>query len=93
MALWIVKCKDALFPKWMDVRSETFGIYLIHPILIEVFQIAQARIPVSTQDGISADGLLSILVKVVTFAAIYLSSLLLTKQIRRFYSLRWMVGR
>ena len=91
--LLIVKCKGALFPRSIDVRSETFGIFLIHPILIEVFLIVKARISDSTRDGIWADGPLRILMGVITFAAIYLSSLLLTKQIRRVSSLRWMVGR
>ena len=93
VALLIVKCKRALFPRRIDVRSETFGIFLIHPILIEVFQIGYARIPYSSQDGIRANGLLTILLSVVTFAVLYLFSVLLTKQIRRVPSLRWMVGR
>ena len=93
VTLLIVKCKHALFPKRIDVRSETFGIFLIHPILIEVFQVANARIPVSVRDGIAANGPLLLILGVATFAVLYLLSLLLTKQIRRVSLLRWMVGR
>jgi hypothetical protein len=93
VALLIVKSKRALFPKRTDVRSETFGIFLIHPILIEVFQIGYTRISYSAREGIRANGPLTILLSVVTFAVLYLFSVLLTKQIRRIPSLRWMFGR
>lgn len=91
--LLIVKCKGALFPKMIDVRSETFGIFLIHPILLEVVQIGYARIPASVREGITANGSLLLFMGVVTFVAVYLFSILLTKQIRRASSLRWIVGR
>ena len=91
--LLIVKCKGTLFPKVVDVRSETYGIFLIHPILIEVIAIATARIPASTLDSTKANGPLMLLLGVVTFAVLYVFSVLLTKQIRRVSWLRWTVGR
>lgn len=91
--LLIVKCKGTLFPKVVDVRSETYGIFLIHPILIEVIAIATARIPVSTLDRAKANGPLMLLLGVVTFVVLYVFSVLLTKQIRRVSWLRWTVGR
>lgn len=54
--LLIVKSKGALFSKMIDVRSETFGIFLIHPILLQVVQVVYARIPLSTRVGITANG-------------------------------------
>jgi hypothetical protein len=93
IALLIVKSRRALFPRSLDVRTETFGIFLIHPILIEVFQIGYARVSSSAREGIRANGPLTILLGVATFVVLYLFSVLLTKQIRRIPSLRWMVGR
>lgn len=93
LVLLIVKSKRSLFPRGLDVRSETFGIFLIHPILIEAFQIGYARVSSSAREGIRANGPLTILLGLVTFVLLYLFSILLTKQIRRFPSLGWMVGR
>jgi Acyltransferase family len=91
--LLIVKCKRSLYPASFNVRSETFGIFLIHPILIEIFIIATAGISQSTRAVILRNGPLLMLFAVVTFIMIYLLSVLITKQIRRVSFLRWVVGR
>lgn len=90
--LLIVKSKGALFSKMIDVRSETFGIFLIHPILLQVVQVVYARIPLSTRVGITANGSLPLFFGFGTFAVVYLLSIVLTKQIRKVSALRWMVG-
>jgi hypothetical protein len=92
MILMIVKCKRALYPAWIDVRSETFGIFLIHPILIEIFLIAVAHSLVSKKIMITHNGPLTLLLATVTFVAIYVLSLVMTKQIRSVPFLRWTVG-
>ncbi len=91
--LLIVKCKGALYPRWLKVRSETFGIFLLHPILLEVASLAMRKIPVGARLGISADGPLLISIGVVSFFVCYLCALLLTKTILKTPHLSWLVER
>jgi membrane-bound acyltransferase YfiQ involved in biofilm formation len=91
--LMIVKCRRRLYPASIDVRAETFGIYLIHPILIEIYYIAAAHLPVPKGMRIDPNGPLTLLVGVAMFLAIYVLSLTATKQINKVSSLRWIVGR
>ncbi|HEY6412457.1 MAG TPA: acyltransferase [Edaphobacter sp.] len=93
MVMLIVKCKDALFPKAIDVRGETFGIFLIHPILLQIFMTVRDRVPATTMLGIRENGVLLISLGLATFGTIYLLSLLLTKLLRRVPYLRWTIGR
>jgi membrane-bound acyltransferase YfiQ involved in biofilm formation len=90
--LLIAKCKRSLYPSAFHVRAETFGIFLIHPILIEIFLLGTAHISPSTKLGIAKNGSLTMLLTVLVFVTVYISSVLLTKQIRQISFLRWMVG-
>ncbi len=92
VVLMIVKWKRALYPAAINVRVETFGIFLIHPILIEIFHLAVVQLPMSTRTRITTNGPLMILLAVVAFLIVYGLSLIATKQIRKVSSLRWMVG-
>jgi Acyltransferase family len=90
--LLIAKCKRPLYPSAFHVRAETFGIFLIHPILIEIFLLGTAHISPSTKLGIAKNGSLTMLLTVLAFVTVYVSSVFLTKQIRQISFLRWMVG-
>ena len=93
VVLMIVKWRRALYPAVINVRDETFGIFLIHPILIEIFRVAGAHLPASTRMRFLTSGPLVILLAVVGFATLYISALIVTKQISKVSSLRWLVGR
>ncbi len=93
VALLIVKCKRSLCPSWIEVRTETFGIFLLHPILIELYQMNQVHIPALALARMRSNGLLMIGLGVVFGVVVYLTSLSITKQIRKVPGLRWMVGR
>ena len=83
VALAIVKCKRSLLPSWINVKRETFGIFLIHPILIELYQVCRTHISESLLDRARASAVLTIGLGVAFFLVIYITSLLHTKQIRR----------
>ena len=93
MTLLIAKARRTLLPSWIEVRTETFGLFLIHPILLELYYWGRQSIPEPVPAGISQHGFLLIVLGVSFFLSIYLASLLITKQIRRVNQLRWMVGR
>jgi len=92
MTLLIAKSRRTLFPRWLNVRSETFGIYLIHPILVQTFQTVFPRIPIAVRSEVGSNGTILILLSLITFVATYLLSLMLTKLIRRIPALAWAVG-
>lgn len=92
MPLLIAKSKRPLFPRVINVRSETFGIFLIHPILVQVLQTKLEHVPAAVTLEISSNGPLLVLLSFSTFVVIYLLSLLLTKLIRRVPLLTWAVG-
>ena len=93
VVMLIVKCKTTLFPKALDVRAETFGIFLIHPILLQIFIAVRDRVPDATMLRIRENGALLISLGLATFGTIYLLSLLLTKVLRRVPYLKWTIGR
>jgi Acyltransferase family len=90
--LLIVKCRRRLYPLALDVRAETFGIFLIHPVLVAISKIAVLHVAPSKRMAITEDGPLTLLLSVATFVTIYIVSVLATKQIRRVSFLRWTVG-
>jgi hypothetical protein len=93
VTMMIVKCRRPLFPGTIAVRTETFGLFLLHPILLEVFQIFRDKLSGAAMKGIQANGVVLLSLSVSTFVGIYLLSLILTKGIRRIPALRWTVGR
>jgi Acyltransferase family len=93
VTMMIVKCNGPLFPEAIAVRTETFGLFLLHPILIQVFQFFQDKVPGIAMKGIQANGVVLLVLSLSTFVGIYLLALILTKGIRRIPSLRWTVGR
>jgi hypothetical protein len=86
--LLIVKCKRAVYPSTINVRSETFGIFLIHPFLIRAFQVVTKHVDL----GGKTDGAFMLAVGLLAVVVVYACSLALTKLIRRSHHLRWMVG-
>lgn len=89
MVLLIVKLRRAIWPRWIDVRGTTFGIYLAHPPLIAALQLSLAgATPVIAYQNPST-GLACL---IASFAVIYGMSLLVTVFILKRQHLGWMVG-
>jgi hypothetical protein len=93
VVMMIVKCKATLFPKTIDVRAETFGISLIHPILLQLFASVRDRMPAAAMFWVKGNGVLLILLGLTTFGTIYFLSLLMTKLLRQVRGLKWTIGR
>jgi uncharacterized membrane protein (UPF0136 family) len=93
VALLVMKFQRALFPRYFAPRLETFGIFLIHPILVEIWEIVSQSISPGTMLRIEANGPLEISLGLASFVVIYMGAVLLTKQIRKVPLMRWMVGR
>lgn len=93
VALLIVKYKGRLYPRSLNVRAETFGIFLLHPILLEVSALVTRNISVETKLQVQANGPLVIGLGVLSFISIYLCAVLLTKLIRSVPRLSWTVGK
>ncbi len=91
--LMIVKSSLRLSPSFTNPRSDTFGIYLLHPILIDLLWIARSHTaPASIwRRDLTAPVALAVLAGLFVF--VYLLSLLLAQQIGKVPGLRWSVGR
>jgi hypothetical protein len=81
-------------PKWLNVRATTFGIYLIHPILLLVVSIVIV-FGFGTLKNLSiVDNIpLALLLSIVTFGVVYFGSIACSLRIGSYPRLRWMVGR
>jgi fucose 4-O-acetylase-like acetyltransferase len=93
MALVIAKWKRPIAPGFINVRTETFGIYLLHPILLDGLKSARSHIVRTSEWGFSASAPRTMLMVVAVFVVVYLGSLFLTKQIGKIPFLRWSVGK
>ena len=94
MVLAMFKLRTAIWPRKLNVRATTFGIYLSHAIVLSVVTILARWILLKA--GVSgtwhaAPGWLACL-SLGMFAAIYGTSLGLTTLLLKFPRLRWLVG-
>jgi peptidoglycan/LPS O-acetylase OafA/YrhL len=94
MAVTTLKAKSSLAPRGINVRSTTFGIYLIHTIVLSfLFNFAIRALP-NPRDYIPL-GMASVTVLCLAlagFAIAYGASLMLTRGLIKFPRLRWTVG-
>ncbi len=82
----IAKFRRPLMPRFINPRTETFGIYLLHPVLCQVWW---ALLKFLRPNG---NGLLTLSLVFFTFTLVYLGSLWLTRKISARKKLKWMVG-
>jgi len=90
----IFMLRKPVWPRAVNVRATTFGVYLIHPIAIFILMNLIKRLiggPLTGQPAGTA-GAIAVCLSLCTFAAVYGGSLFLTKWLLDHPRLRWMVG-
>ena len=91
--LMIVKSSLRLSPSFTNPRSDTFGIYLLHPILVDLLWIARAHAAPASIWRREVSGPVALASLAGIFLFVYLLSLLLAQQIGKVPGLRWSVGK
>lgn len=72
-------------PRWSELAKYSFGVYLLHPILIDLYDIA------ITQSG-AADGMSPAAIVMLRYAIVLPATFGLTMAISRFKPLAWTIG-
>jgi membrane-bound acyltransferase YfiQ involved in biofilm formation len=88
----IAKLRSPLLPKFIRPRTETFGIFLIHPVLYQVWAMARHQLPLTSPLRNNVNGPLTLTLLFLTFALTYLASLWLTRRLGASPNLKWTVG-
>jgi hypothetical protein len=94
VVLAIFKARRALWPRALNVRASTFGIYLTHSVVLALLINLSKPIPlqrVMGNAGIPAEAYAIVLLP-GSFIATYLGSLAITQLLLRYPYLCWMVG-
>jgi hypothetical protein len=92
--LAIFKARGGLWPRALNVRASTFGIYLTHSVVLALLINLSKPIPlqrVMGNAGIPAEAYAIVLLP-GSFIATYLGSLAITQLLLRYPYLCWMVG-
>jgi len=91
--LAILKLKHAMWPRFVDVRKHTYGLYLLHTIVLGFFclKLQPILLPLGAAPWWII-GTVTLLLIPALFASVYGISLLLVRILLRFPMLRWMVG-
>lgn len=93
VALGIVKVKRALWPRFVDVRKHTFGLYLTHVFGLGVLTVALKRIlPHWAALSIWRESTVGLLLILAIFCLTYAGCLLAVKALLSNPRLRWTVG-
>ena len=93
MALALLKLKGAVWPRFVNVREHTYGIYLVHTVAIAFF--VRAIDPVFQYLAHGSSWVVcasSIVMLPVLYAMVYGGSLLLVRTLLSYPVLRWTVG-
>ncbi len=93
VVLAIVRLKRAVWPRFVDVREHTFGLYLTHTagVALVCFALKQIHPPAALISGWQS-GLTAIWVIPAMFVVVYGGCLVLVGALRSIPILRWTVG-
>jgi membrane-bound acyltransferase YfiQ involved in biofilm formation len=86
----IAKFRFPLMPKFIHPRTETFGIFLIHPVLYRIWLLTCHRLPLTSP--LHNNGPLTLSLVFLVFVLTYLASLWLTKRLGANQNLKWTIG-
>lgn len=93
VVLLILKLRHATWPRFVDVRNHTFGIYLSHSMILAIMLgVLRRSLALITPGHLLNSSLEGLALWVVTTAVTYSISLSVTKVIAGRPTLRWMVG-
>lgn len=94
IVLVIFKLRSPIWPKVVNVRTTTFGIYLTHTIAVWLLTGVIKRPVLSSVAGLTggAQAAISFCLALGIFAVVYGSSLAVTVRLLSHPRLRWMVG-
>ncbi|HVT98990.1 MAG TPA: acyltransferase [Acidobacteriaceae bacterium] len=93
VVLGIVKLKRAVWPRFVDVRAHTYGLYLTHMVALVLFRfvIVRALPHFISVDLVNSSRAIFVLLP-LTFVAVYGGSLFIVKFMLSHKRLRWAVG-
>lgn len=93
VSLAILKASRALWPRFINVRAHTFGLYLTHTPVLAVLGILAIRFPRYVGVAVLKESVAgNILLMVATFTLTYGGCLLLVRFLESVPRLRWSVG-
>lgn len=93
VVLLLLKLRRRSWPSFVDVRGQTFGIYLSHSLLLTIiFNLVKRVIKNQSPHGLPYATALGAVVWITVFSLTYSISLLLTQWLGRQTSLRWSIG-
>lgn len=92
VVLLIFKCTRATWPSMVDVRRNTFGLYLAHGVVLTFLLYPIKRIHPPAMNSVLVADTASVLLWVVISSLTYLICLGVTKWLGNKPSLEWMVG-
>jgi hypothetical protein len=90
--LLIFKFRRATWPRFVDVRRHTFGLYLSHSFVVLFIIRLLNRFPQLLSGSIYARGVEGILIWIAAFVVVYASCLMVTTWLANQPSLQWTVG-
>jgi len=90
----IFKLRMPVWPRWFNVRATTFGIYLIHPVILWFLKNVSRQFVSHALTGESrlSASIVAVCLTLCAFVFVYGCSLLLTKWLLGHPRLRWIVG-
>ncbi len=96
MVLILIKLRRATWPRFINVRNHTFGIYLSHTIILillcDCFSIVLRRFNGTSIDVLTSSLSVGIAGKIIFTAVTYILSLAVAKAFSASRSLQWVVG-
>jgi membrane-bound acyltransferase YfiQ involved in biofilm formation len=92
VVLMIFKFRHATWPGFIDVRRQTFGLYLSHGIVLLLLMRVLRHFPRWAPDSISVSAIEGVVLWIAVSVTTYVSCLLVTMWLARRPSLQWMVG-
>ncbi len=93
VVLLLLKLRHRSWPRFINVRDQTFGIYLAHPLILTiVFNLLKQALGVRTSHTVHYGILVSSTAWIVLSLATYSSCLMLTRWLGHRPLLRWTIG-
>ena len=91
--LFLFKFRVATWPRFVSVRDNTFGVYLVHPLaLLLVWPVLKSHPLAAKVNHLAAGRVGGVLLWVAVTLVAYGLSLATTKLLARVAALRWLVG-